>query len=161
MDVFSGELLKFWKCLNEAGVRYIMVGGLATNLNGFQRTTGDVDIWIEDTIENRQGLRKAFLSCNMGDFQLLETIQFLPGGTDFSLNNGLRLDIITNMKGLEEIGFNECFNQCVFADIDTVQVPFLHINHLLQNKKAVNRPKDQLDVIYFEKIQKLREEEGL
>jgi len=37
------------------------------------------------------------------------------------------------------------------------QVPFLHINHLIQNKKVVNRPKDQVDVIELEKIRKLRE----
>jgi hypothetical protein len=47
------------------------------------------------------------------------------------------------------------------AEIDDIIVPFLHINHLIANKKAVNRPKDQLDVIYLEKIRQIREEEGL
>lgn len=42
------------------------------------------------------------------------------------------------------------------ADIDGVQVPFLHINQLIANKKAVNRDKDQLDVIALEKIQKIQ-----
>jgi hypothetical protein len=42
------------------------------------------------------------------------------------------------------------------ADIDDVQIPVLHINHLIAHKKALNRPKDQLDVIYFEKIRQLR-----
>jgi hypothetical protein len=41
------------------------------------------------------------------------------------------------------------------ADIDGVKVPFLHINQLIANKKAVNRPKDQLDVIELERIQKI------
>ena len=40
-----------------------------------------------------------------------------------------------------------------------MKFPFLQINHLIQNKKAVNRPKDQLDVIYLEKIKKILEEE--
>jgi hypothetical protein len=40
------------------------------------------------------------------------------------------------------------------ADLDGVIVPFLHINHLLANKKAVARPKDQLDVMELEKIKK-------
>jgi len=44
------------------------------------------------------------------------------------------------------------------AEIDEVQVAFLHINQLIANKKAVNRPKDQIDVIQLEKIRKLREE---
>jgi hypothetical protein len=37
-------------------------------------------------------------------------------------------------------------------------VPFLHINHLIANKVAVNRPKDQLDVMYLEKIKKMLED---
>jgi hypothetical protein len=57
--------------------------------------------------------------------------------------------------------YEECYQFSNKADIDGVIVPFLHINHLIINKKAVNRPKDQLDVIYLEKIKKLREEEGL
>jgi hypothetical protein len=36
------------------------------------------------------------------------------------------------------------------ANINGIVVPFLHINHLIANKKAVNRPKDQLDIIYLE-----------
>jgi hypothetical protein len=37
-------------------------------------------------------------------------------------------------------------------------VPVLHLNHLIANKKAVNRPKERLDVFYLEKIKELREE---
>ncbi len=48
MDVFDEEIIKFWKALNKFNVRYIMVGGFATNIHGFQRFTADIDIWIED-----------------------------------------------------------------------------------------------------------------
>ena len=44
------------------------------------------------------------------------------------------------------------------ADIEEIKVPFLHINHLITSKKAANRPKDQFDVIYLEKIKKLKDE---
>ena len=64
------------------------------------------------------------------------------------------------MKGLEQYSFDDCLQQASIADIENVSVPFLHINHLILNKKAVNRPKDQVDVIYLEKIKKLREEEN-
>lgn len=42
------------------------------------------------------------------------------------------------------------------ADIDNVNVPFLHINQLIENKKIVNRPKDQIDVAALEQIRKMR-----
>ena len=65
---------------------------------------------------------------------------------------------MVSMKGLEGFSFDECFRVANIATIYEVRVPFLHINHLIANKKAVNRPKDQLDVIYLEKIKKIQEE---
>ena len=49
-------------------------------------------------------------------------------------------------------------NWIFIADFETVQVPFLHINHLIQNKKIVDRPKDKIDVIELEKIKRILEE---
>ncbi|RZM27741.1 MAG: hypothetical protein EOO88_11635 [Pedobacter sp.] len=157
MDIFDEEIYKFWKALQDFDVKYIMVGGYATNLHGYQRFTGDLDIWLQDTLLNRQCLRKAFASCDMGDYPMLEYMQFIPGWTDFQLNNGMRLDILLNMKGLEGYTFAECFEMASVADIDEVNVPFLHINQLIENKRVVNRPKDQVDVIALEEIKKLRE----
>lgn len=65
---------------------------------------------------------------------------------------------MTSMKGLENIPFHECLEMASIADLEGVQIPFLHLNHLIANKKIVNRPKDQLDVIELEKIRKIREE---
>jgi len=155
MDIFEEEILKFWGALQECQVRYIMVGGYATNLHGYQRYTGDIDIWIGDTLENRRRLRQAFIECGMGDYYMLETMQFVPGWTDFNLMNGLRLDILIEMKGLEGYSFEESLNMASIADIDGIKIPFLHINQLIANKKAVNRPKDQIDVIELERIQKI------
>lgn len=137
-----------------------MVGGYATNIHGFQRYTGDMDIWIEDTIENRNNLRAAFKAADMGDYFMLPRMQFVPGWSDFMLNNGLKLDILINMKGLEGFTFDECLDLATIGDFDGLKVPFIHINHLIANKKAVNRPKDQIDVIELEKIKKIREVEN-
>jgi predicted nucleotidyltransferase len=155
MDIFDEEILKFWAALQDQKVRYIMVGGYATNLHGYQRYTADIDIWLDDSHENRKRLRTAFIECGMGDYYMLETMQFVPDWTDFHLINGLRLDIMVNMKGLDGYSFDECLKLASIADIDGVQVPFLHMNQLIANKKAVNRPKDQLDVLELERIQKL------
>ena len=157
MDIFDKQILKFWAAMQNAKVKYIMVGGYATNLHGYQRFTGDMDIWIEDTVENRKRLREAFIQCGMGDFDMLERMQFVPGWTEFYLINGLRLDILVNMKGLEEYSFDECLEIASIADIDNIQIPFLHINQLIANKKAVNRPKDKQDVIELERIIKLQD----
>lgn len=158
MDVFDEELLKYWKTLNKYSVKYIMIGGIATNLNGYQRTTDDIDLWIEDTLENREKYRQAFKEYSGINLYMMDKMQIIPGWTDFNLNNGFRLELFIKMKGLEDCTFDNCLEAANIADIDGVKIPFLHINHLIANKKAVNRPKDQLDVIYLEKIKKLKEE---
>lgn len=152
------ELLRFWKVLNEKGVRYIMVGGFATRFHGFNRNTDDLDMWLEDTPENRKRLRAAFIQLEYGDFEPLESLPLLPGVVDFLIGGGIHLDILGEMKGLEGLSFDECLQLSSNAELEGVNVPFLHINHLIANKKFVNRPKDQIDVLELEKIRKIREE---
>ena len=126
-------------------------------MHGYQRFTGDMDIWIEDSPENRDCLQKAFSSYGMGDFPMLATLEFVPGWTNFSLNNGLKLDVMVGVKGLEQYTFDECLEMAATGDIDGMIVRFLHINHLIASKKAANRSKDQIDVIYLEKIKQLQD----
>ena len=159
MDVLDQELLRFWESLNKNDVHYLMVGGFATRFHGYNRNTDDLDVWLEDNLQNRINLRKAFKELGYGDFASIETMKFIPGWTSFYAA-GIELDIMTELKGLEDLSFNECYKIAKRADLNGIIIPFLHINHLIQNKKAVNRPKDQVDVIYLEKIKKILEEES-
>ena len=54
MDVFDADILSLWRCLQQNQVKYIMIGGFATNLHGYSRATKYIDIWIEDNLENRK-----------------------------------------------------------------------------------------------------------
>jgi hypothetical protein len=135
-----------------------MVGGFATNLHGFQRYTGDVDVYLDDTLDNRKRLRQAFIDMELGDFEPLERMAFVPGWVDFQLNNGVRLDIMTDLKGVN-LSFEACLALAPIAEIEGLFIPFLHINHLIDNKKAINRPKDQIDVIELEKIKEINEKQ--
>jgi hypothetical protein len=154
MDSFDKAFVYLWQCLNEFKVRYIVVGGFATNFHGFQRYTSDLDLLIEDSLENRKHFRQAYNKYGMGDFELFETITFVPGWVDFPLLNGVRLDIITTLKGVD-LSFEECLQSASLFTIEGVEVPFLNISHLIANKKAVNRSKDQIDIIELEKIKNL------
>jgi len=160
MDVFDEELLRFWKISSQFNLKYIMIGGVATNLHGYQRTTEDIDLWIEDTKANRNILRKVFREYGMGDFKTLPNMQFIPGWTYFYLDNGLRLDVMTSVKGLDNSNFDLLLESASIATIYGVDIPFLHLNALILTKKAANRPKDRLDLIELERIKKIIEEEG-
>lgn len=157
MDILDEELIKFWNLLNRNNVSYIMVGGFAVNMQGFSRATEDSDLWLMDELGNRKNLRKAFRELGYGDFPSIETMPFLPGWTQFYIAKGLVLDIITSMRGLEQVTFEECLGRAKIADFNGIEVPFLNIDDLIANKKAVARPKDQIDVIELEKIKKIQE----
>ncbi|MBO9619208.1 MAG: hypothetical protein J7539_09260 [Niabella sp.] len=137
-----------------------MVGGFAVNLQGFNRATEDSDLWLKDDLQNRKNFRQAFNQLGYGDYPSFETMQFVPGCTQFYIAHGLVLDIMTSMKGLEHLSFDECLQMATIADLGAIKVPFLHINHLIANKRAVNRPKDQIDVLELERIKKILGEQA-
>lgn len=87
---------------------------------------------------------------------MLESLQIVPGWTYFNLNNGFRLDLMTEVKGLEQYSFSDCLSMAYIADLGSVQIPFLHIDHLILSKKAANRPKDQDDVDQLEKLREMQ-----
>jgi len=154
MDMYESAFIDLWDKLNKNEVRYIMVGGFATNLHGYHRLTEDIDLYLEVTPENRKKLRKTFKDIGLGDFESIETIQFIPGWVDFLLDNGVRLDIMTSLKGVS-LSFDECLQLAPIAEIENIKVPFLHINQLIDNKKSVNRSKDQIDVQALERFRQL------
>jgi len=156
MDFLDEDLIHFWTILNKYSVQYIMVGGFAVNLYGYTRATNDIDLLINDDIVNRQKLAGAFSELGYGNISF-ETLQFVPGWTNFYIGAGIQLDIMTSLKGVD-LSFDECLQMAPVAEIEGVMVPFLHINHLIQNKKVVNRPKDQIDVMELEKIKKILDE---
>lgn len=149
------QIFEIWKYFKEHDVRYITIGGFAVNIYGYTRNTGDIDILIDDTLDNRRNLRKAFRDIGIGDFETIETMDFIPGWTDFSLNFGLRLDIMTTVKGLENKSFQELFDEATIVLLGGVEVRFIDYDSLIIAKKASNRPKDQLDI---EELNKLNEE---
>ena len=160
MDNFDADLISFWKSLNQFDVKYIMIGGFAVNLHGFSRATNDIDLWLKDEVNNRKNLGKALEQFGYGELSF-EELNFVPGWTDFYIGSGVRLDIITTMLGLENISFDDALSKASTAQIqENVNVPFLHINQLIKNKKATNRPKDIIDAEELEKILKIREQKA-
>jgi hypothetical protein len=148
------QIIEIWRYFSLHKVKYLTIGGFAVNIYGYGRNTGDIDVFIEDSIENRENLREALKQLGIGDFENIKTMQFIPGWTDITLNFNLRLDIMTSVKGLENINFQELLEKAYIAEINEIPVYFLDYDNLIIAKKASNRPKDQLDIEELEKINK-------
>lgn len=153
------QILEVWKYLLENKVNYLTIGGLAVNIYGYGRNTGDIDIYIEDTVLNRKNLRNAINQMGLGDFESINTMQFIPGWTDITLNINFRLDIMTSVKGLEDKSFKELLEKAKVIEIDKIKVYFLDYDNLIIAKKASNRLKDLLDIEELEKINNISKEE--
>ena len=146
------QILDIWKYFFQYNIRYITIGGFAVNIYGYNRSTGDIDIYLDDTQENRINLRNAFVEIGLGDFESIETMQFIPGWTDFTLSYGLRLDIMTNVKGLQDKSFDDLLDAATVVMIDEIPVKFIDYENLIIAKKAANRPKDILDIEELNKL---------
>jgi hypothetical protein len=146
------ELLSLWRSLNKNEVRYILVGGFAVNLHGFSRITADVDIWLEDTLSNRKKFRQALKELEFGDYKEIETMPFVPGWSGFLLHSGFELDVMTFLKSFPAEKFSSCFEMAPEVKVHDVPIKFLHINHLIQEKQTLARPKDLLDIEEMKRI---------
>ncbi len=157
MDIFDEEVLNLWKAFHQNNFQYIMVDGFATNLNGFSRTTADLDIWLKDTPQNRIHLRNSLIQAGLGDLPQIERMDFIPSWLSIRLNSGMELDLMAYIKGFEQQNFDICYQTASTAIIFKIPIKFLHINHLIESKKACDRPKDKIDVIELERIKAERE----
>lgn len=148
----NSQIIEIWKHFSINKVKYLTIGGFAVNIYGYGRNTGDIDLLIEDSIENRENLGKALKQLGIGNFENIITMQFIPGWTDISLNFNLRLDIMTSVKGLENNSFDLLLEKAYVVEINDIPVYFIDYNNLIVAKKAANRPKDILDIEELEKI---------
>ncbi len=146
------EVFEIWKNLDNYNVEYITIGGFAVNMYGYTRNTGDVDIYLNDTEENRLNFNKALKSSGLIEFPNVIEMQFILGYTDVNLGFGMRLDIMTSVKGLENVSFQELRNDATIIEIAGVKVYFLDYKNLIISKKASNRTKDILDIEELKKI---------
>lgn len=148
-DFFNQDFRDFLKALNDHDVEYILVGGMAVILHGYVRTTGDMDVWVNRTKENYQKITKAFSDFGMSLFDMTEA-NFLSGRFDvwsFGISP-VKIELMTAVKGLD---FDEAFRNAQFYTEEDISIRFLHLNNLIQSKKASGRHKDLDDIDQLDK----------
>ena len=59
-NIFNTDFVEFINSLNNHQVEYLLVGGYSVIIHGYPRTTGDLDIWVNQTTENYGRLKLAF-----------------------------------------------------------------------------------------------------
>jgi hypothetical protein len=144
-NIFNEDFRDFIQELNNANVRYLLVGGFSVILHGYSRTTGDMDIWVERSYENYVALKNAFMKFGMPVFDMNET-NFLnhPSWDVFTFGvPPSAIDVMVNLKGLD---FENCYKEATTFLDDDLQIKTINLNHLIKAKEASNRPKDIDDI---------------
>lgn len=148
--IFYQDFRDFIQSLNNNDVEYILVGGYSVIYHGYSRTTGDLDVWVNRTSENYNRIQNAFFEFGMGTFDMTKENFLNHKEWDvFSFGTPpVSIDILVKVKGLS---FNECYEEVKIFEDDGLKVKTISYFHLLNAKKASNRPKDIDDINNLER----------
>jgi hypothetical protein len=144
-NIFNDDFIDFLKALNIAEVKYVLVGGYSVILHGYSRTTGYLDILVERTKENYTRIQKAFFNFGMSLFDMTENNFLYNEHIDVYTfgRQPVAIDIMNKIKGSS---FEELFKSSTLHNVDGVNLNLIHLNHLIQTKKASGRHKDLDDI---------------
>jgi hypothetical protein len=120
----------------------MVIGGIAVNYYGYKRNTGDLDIWIEDTLENRKCLIDVFDTLGYGRFEQLQTIEFVPGFCEIVMDSGIYIDILTYIHGFSAEEFSACYTNSAIEHFNQIPVRFIGLDQLKESKRQSKRQKD-------------------
>ena len=153
MDLFEDEIILFFKHLTQQQVSFILVGGLAVNYYGFNRATGDIDIWINDSKENRDNFVNSLNNYGIVGSEIYYDLPFIAGYSEIMLDNGMRIDLMSDLQFFKKENYNDCHKLAnTFNLTDDVEIKILHINTLISEKEQSKRLKDNLDADALKKL---------
>ena len=144
-NILNQDFIEFIEALNKFEVEYILVGGYAVIYHGYNRTTGDLDLWINQTSKNYHKLLKAFKDFGMSIFDMTENKFLNEENYDVFVfgRTPVCIEILTKVKGLE---FSNSYNNSTLCKFDGIMVRMIDLRDLKIAKKASNRAKDNDDL---------------
>lgn len=144
-NILNDDFIDFLKSFNHYHVDYILVGGYAVIFHGYNRTTGDLDVWVKPTKENFGKMILAFKAFGLSPPNMTEAI-FLNASENDVFTFGrppVCIDILTQVKGLD---FNDTFSNSSMEKLDGLDVNMIDIRDLKSAKRAAGRAKDMDDL---------------
>jgi hypothetical protein len=149
------------RALNDADVRYLIVGGLAVVAHGYVRYTADVDIVLDLERDNALRAMKALNAIAYRPLVPVDAMDFADEEKRrvwireknmlvFQMRNpdreSTRLDIFVK----EPFAFTEEFAQAKWEEVAGIRAPVLRYDELIRLKRSSGRPQDLIDIDQLE-----------
>lgn len=149
----TDDLLLLCRRLNEAGAKYLVLGGFAIIQHGFARATEDIDLLIDTSPENFAKVQAAMMGLpdgavrevNADDFKVCAVVRV---GDEFVV------DLMGRACG---IAYEEASRDIETVPVAGVPIPFANPK-LLWRTKQTHREKDELDRAFLSRLLKQRGE---
>lgn len=152
--------------LNNAKVQYLVVGGVAVNLHGYVRFTGDLDLLLFLDHKNLEKMDRAMKKLKyserlpvsifaLSDEKQVKTWLKEKNLQAFTFNppkgNLLQIDIILE----DSLKFNSFNKKKTIKTIGNLHIPVVSIKDIIKMKKKANREKDMLDINVIKHLSEL------
>jgi hypothetical protein len=144
------DFAEFLDALNKNGASYVVIGGIAVLSHIPYRTTRDIDVMIEPTLENARRVHAAVR--DWGGFEPDYAPEDFISGDILSFGGLLRVDIHSNPPGAT---WEEVWKNRVRGELLGIPTSFASVDDLISMKRAAGRiEKDIPDLKRLEKLKK-------
>lgn len=140
------DLTRICQALNDAGARYLLIGGFAVIVRGGARTTKDIDLLIDPSLARvEQGLRiledKAIDEVTDDDIARYTVVR---------VADEVVVDLMARACGVD---YSEAVRDVEILTIKGVSIPVAGLETLIRTKRTM-RPSDAADRLYLEELLK-------
>lgn len=145
----TDDLVSLCRFLNEAGAKYIVVGGFAIIQSGFARATSDIDLLIDTSPENFARVQTAMLRLPDGAVREV-TAQDFDECLVVRVGDEFVVDLMRQACGIR---YEEASRDIDVVEIAGVKIPFAN-PQLLWRTKQTPREKDAIDRTFLAELLK-------
>ena len=156
------------RALNDAGVRYLVAGGVAVVAHGYVRYTMDLDLILELVDENLRPAMAALGGLGYRPTAPVPLEAFADGPTraEWIRSKGLMVlslfspehpKTVVDLFVEEPLDFSRAFASAARIEVAAgLPATFVGLDDLLDLKRRAGRPKDQIDIDHLNKIREGR-----
>jgi hypothetical protein len=159
------------RALNDANVRYLIVGGLAVVAHGYVRFTQDIDLVVELERENVQRAMNALTAIGYRPLIPVDAAQFADetvrqqwrdekGMIVFQLFNPHHESTRINIFVSEPFVFAQEFETANWHTWGELRTPVLRIEALIAMKEVAGRPQDLADAALLRDILQVQRDQS-